>query len=71
MFICGLNTALFWGPDEFVELGLEADGQGVGDDSFDEVQPCDGCLAGGNFFQGFILLLGSQRVNPGDQQGTK
>lgn len=68
MLIGDLDSALFRGPDEFVELGLETHGQGISDDAFDQLQSRDGRLAGGNFFQRFILLLGCEGVHPGNEQ---
>ena len=70
MFIGGLDASLLGGPDDFVELGLETDGQGVGDDFFDEVEAGDGCLAGGDLLQAFVSLLWCERMHPGNEQGA-
>jgi hypothetical protein len=59
-----LHTSLLRGPDDFVQLGLEADGQGVGDNLFGQFAPPDGGLAGRHFFERRILLVWRERMDP-------
>ena len=64
------DAALVGGPDEFVHLQLKADGERVGNNSFDQFPPGDGGLAGGDFFQRWVLLMRQQWRYPGEKDGT-
>ena len=59
-----LDASLLRRPDDFVQLRLEAHGQGVGDDALGELLARDGCLARRNGLQRLVLLLGAERMHP-------
>ena len=60
----GLNTAFLRGPNVFVLLELEADGEAVGDDGFGELAAGEGGVISGDGFKGIVLLVGGERVDP-------
>jgi hypothetical protein len=62
--ICGLNTALFRRPDDFVELRLKTHGQSIGDYFSRQIAARNRSLANWNFFQDFALLFRRERMNP-------
>jgi len=51
-----------------MQLSLETHGQSVGDDFLDEFAPRNGSLAGGNFFEGGVLLFGRKGMDPGEKE---
>ena len=53
-----------------MQLNLESHRQRIGDDPFCQVLAGNGSLAGGHFFERFVLLLGAERVHPGKEQRT-
>src|SRR5687768_2074411 len=51
------DASLFRRPNHFVHLNLETNRQGVRNNLFRQLVSGNGYWAGGDFFQGFILLL--------------
>lgn len=61
------DAAFVGGPDKFVHLELEADGEGVGDDAFDEFFARDWMEPRGNRLEDGRALVFLQRRNPGKE----
>ncbi len=53
-----------------MNLELEADREGVGDDALDEFLARERMLADGDGLERFVLLMRSQRGDPREEQGT-
>ena len=54
----------------FVLLELEADGEAVGDDGFGELAAGNWVMIGGDGFEGLILLVGGEWVDPREKDFT-
>src|SRR5262245_34028296 len=62
------NTAFLRRPNDFVQLDLKPNRQGIGDNSLGQFLARNWRLTCGDFFQRRMLLFRRERMNPGKQK---